>query len=259
MMFWWLFSNVFNCHMLFKFSSLHGASTYIWERGIFKLFWKRNVVLGHGEFISFHFLEGGEFRAKFEAPETWGLILSPRKIIYRGSGERFDGPFHEMFWKFELKTVRPVTWCKNLSYPLFSSFLHLFCWSKAEICTGRILSARPGPARPVDFTARPGPARGPEFEFRARPVSARGMAKPGPARPGPARPGPVRSGSAQQKQFPWDFLKLFNLIKQFLFNGFVGYLFVTDAPQGWIPTCICKKYIDQRWKNYYYNWEIRTL
>ena len=91
---------------------------------------------------------------------------------------------------------------------------------------------RPGPARPVDFTAQPGPARGPEFEFRARPVSAHGMAKPGPARPGPARPGPVRSGSAQQKQFPWDFLKLFNLIKQSLFNGFVGYLFVTDAPQG---------------------------
>ena len=52
-----------------------------------------------------------------------------------------------------------------------------------EICTGRILSARP-----VDLTARPGPARGPEFEFRARPVSARGMAKPGPARPGPVRP-----------------------------------------------------------------------
>ena len=88
---------------------------------------------------------------------------------------------------------------------------------------------RPGPARRLH-----GPARGPEFEFRARPVSARGMAKPGPARPGPARPGPgpVRSGSAQQKQFPWDFLKLFNLIKQSLFNGFVGYLFVTDAPQG---------------------------
>ena len=76
---------------------------------------------------------------------------------------------------------------------------------------------RPGPARRLH-----GPARGPEFEFRARPVSARGMAKPGPARPGPA----------QQKQFPWDFLKLFNLIKQSLFNGFVGYLFVTDAPQG---------------------------
>ena len=74
-----------------------------------------------------------------------------------------------------------------------------------------------GPARRLH-----GPARGPEFEFRARPVSTRGMAKPGPA----------RSGSAQQKQFPWDFLKLFNLIKQSLFNGFVGYLFVTDAPQG---------------------------
>ena len=80
----------------------------------------------------------------------------------------------------------------------------------------------PGPARPGPS---PGPARGPEFEFRARPVSARGMAKPGPARPGP---GPV--GSDPTKQFPWDFLKLFNLIKQSLFNGFVGYLFVTDAP-----------------------------
>ena len=50
--------------------------------------------------------------------------------------------------------------------------------SKSEICTGRILSARP-----VDL-----PARGPEFQFRARPVSARGMAKPGPARLGPVRP-----------------------------------------------------------------------
>ena len=82
-----------------------------------------------------------------------------------------------------------------------------------------------GPARPVDLTARPGPARGPELSLG-----------PGPFRPvawpSPARPGPARSGPAQQKQFPWDFLKLFNLIKQSLFNGFVGYLFVTDAPQG---------------------------
>ena len=126
------------------------------------------------------------------------------------------------------------------------------CWNhNVKICTGRILSARPGPARRPHGPARPARAR---IEFRARPVSARGMAKPGPARPGPARSGPAR-----QKQFPWDFLKLFNLIKQSLFNGFVGYLFVADAPQGWIPTCICKKYIDQRWKNYYYNWEIRTF
>ena len=125
-------------------------------------------------------------------------------------------------------------------------------WNSSNQRSARAGFCRPGPARPVDLTARPGPARGPEFEFRARPVSARGMAKPGPARPGPVGSGPT-------KQFPWDFLKLFNLIKQSLFNGFVGYLFVTDAPQGWIPTCICKKYIDQRWKNYYYNWEIRTL
>ena len=40
----------------------------------------------------------------------------------------------------------------------------------------------PGPARKPH-----GPARGPEFEFRARPVSARGMAKPGPARPEPTQ------------------------------------------------------------------------
>ena len=141
------------------------------------------------------------------------------------------------------------------------------CWHPWRQRSARAGFCRPSPARPVDLTARPGPARpGPRarIEFRARPVSARGMAKPGPARPGPARPGParpgpVRSGPARQKQFPWDFLKLFNLIKQSLFNGFVGYLFVADAPQGWIPTCICKKYIDQRWKNYYYYWEIRTL
>ena len=117
----------------------------------------------------------------------------------------------------------------------------------SEICTGRILSARPGPARRPHGPARPA---GPNLSLG-----------PGPFRPvawpSPARPGPVRSGPT--KQFPWDFLKLFNLIKQSLFNGFVGYLFVTDAPQGWIPTCICKKYIDQRWKNYHYNWEIRTL
>ena len=96
---------------------------------------------------------------------------------------------------------------------------------RPEICTGPdfVGPARPGPARRSHGPARPGPR--PEFEFRARPVSARGMAKPGPARPGPVGSGPT-------KQFPWDFLKLFNLIKQYLFNGFVGYLFVTDAPQG---------------------------
>ena len=68
-----------------------------------------------------------------------------------------------------------------------------------------------GPARPVDLTARPGPRA--RIEFRARPVSVRCMAKPGPAR---------------QKQFPWDFLKLFNTMinsmKHCLFNGFVCYL-----------------------------------
>ena len=39
-----------------------------------------------------------------------------------------------------------------------------------------------GPARRLH-----GPARGPEFEFRAWPVSARGIAKPGPARSGPTK------------------------------------------------------------------------
>ena len=50
-----------------------------------------------------------------------------------------------------------------------------------------------GPTRPVDLTARPGPRA--RIEFRARPVSARGMAKPGPARPGPVRSGPTKAVS----------------------------------------------------------------
>ena len=53
-----------------------------------------------------------------------------------------------------------------------------------EICTGWIMSARPGPARPGPARWYNGPARyGPRarIEFMARSVSASCMPKPGPA------------------------------------------------------------------------------
>ena len=89
-----------------------------------------------------------------------------------------------------------------------------------------------GPTRPVDLKTRPVTARGTELSLWPgpfRPVACP-LPKPGSARPGPLRPAPPR-----QKQFPRDFLKLLNtmmnFIKHCLFNEFVSYLYITDAPQ----------------------------
>ena len=162
----------------------------------------------------------------------WRLGLRPRPRW--GAYSAPPHPLAVMGWDRDLMTPpgfsqhppRPKSWINAWAFPIF--FL-LFSITFGNVVPSRDLHgpdfvgpARPGPARRPHDPARPGP--GPELSLGPGPF--RPVAWPSPARPGPARSGP------QQKQFPWDFLKLFNLIKQSLFNGFVGYLFVTDAPQG---------------------------